>query len=97
MDRKHLQTIKGNRLQDTYEWIRTSPNYKAWLVEDSVDRLWITGDLGVGKIMLSLLITEKLEEQTQDETAKARILYFFCDSQDRTQSSAYTILRSWLY
>jgi len=97
LDRKHLQTIKGNRLQGTFEWIRESPNYKAWLVEDSVDRLWITGGLGVGKTMLSLFITDELEEKTQDETAQVRLLYFFCNSQHRTQSSACTILRSWLY
>ncbi|KAK8112525.1 hypothetical protein PG984_013051 [Apiospora sp. TS-2023a] len=88
-DRAELQNEKGRRLQGTCLWIQTHPDYRNWLQGDCA-QLWISGGPGMGKTMLSIFITESLEENSE------RVTYFFCRHDDEKRNTETAVLRGLL-
>ncbi|KAH8747739.1 ankyrin repeat-containing domain protein [Diaporthe sp. PMI_573] len=95
VDRETLKSTKGQRTAGTCEWIRHNETYKSWLDGD-VQPLWISGDPGKGKTMLSIFLTEELERLTQ-ETEDAKLLFYFCSHQDEKRNGAVAVLRGLVY
>ncbi|RYP70906.1 hypothetical protein DL771_005156 [Monosporascus sp. 5C6A] len=91
VDREKLISTKGMRVAGTCEWIRENEAYKSWLYGD-VRLLWISGGPGKGKTMLSIFVTEELEEITQS-MEDARLLFYFCSHQDEKRNTAVAVLR----
>ncbi|KAK6815597.1 ankyrin repeat [Apiospora arundinis] len=88
-DRAELQSEKGRRLQGTCLWIQDHPDYQNWLQGDCA-QLWISGGPGMGKTMLSIFITESLEESSE------RVTYFFCRHDDEKRNTETAVLRGLL-
>ncbi|KAK8013029.1 ankyrin repeat protein [Apiospora marii] len=88
-DRAELQSEKGRRLPGTCTWIQTHPVYRNWLQGDC-EQLWISGGPGMGKTMLSIFITESLEESGE------RVTYFFCRHDDEKRNTETAVLRGLL-
>lgn len=74
VDRERVISAKGTRVAGTCEWITRNAKYRAWLSsdnnEDSNNKdntrlLWISGGLGKGKTMTSILLIEELERHTE--------------------------------
>lgn len=92
-DRDRLIRLKGQRVQGSSEWIRSNELYSNWLGLDSGNQiLAITGGPGKGKTMLSLSVTEELQN-LQWQTPRMDVIYFFCDSQDERRNTAVAVLR----
>ncbi|KAF2877987.1 hypothetical protein BDV95DRAFT_588977 [Massariosphaeria phaeospora] len=91
-DRSRIRAAIGRRTNKACEWLLHDQKYQAWVKRDT-DRLWISGSTGIGKTALSLFVTERLEKNKDN----SKVLYFFCSGQDSNRSSAFAIIRSWLY
>ncbi|KAK8019073.1 hypothetical protein PG990_004211 [Apiospora arundinis] len=88
-DRAELQSQKGRRLEGTCLWIQDHPDYRNWLQGDCA-QLWISGGPGMGKTMLSIFITESLEDSSEHVT------YFFCRHDDDKRNTETAVLRGLL-
>jgi ankyrin repeat protein len=89
--RETLKSVKGKRVEGTCEWITKNSVYQSWLNGDT-NLLWISGGPGKGKTMLSIFLTEELEEKTENT-----ILFFFSSNQDEKRNTAVAILRGLIY
>ena len=80
-------------MEGTCEWIEDNPTYRFWLEATESSLLWILGGPGKGKTMLSIHLTQKLEE----ERNRGQVIYFFCVSGNEAQGSSTAVLRSLLW
>jgi len=96
VDRERLINMKGMRVTGTCRWITQKWRYQSWL-HGSTHLLWISGDPGTGKTMLSIFLTEELERVSQQKRHNAELLFFFCSHQDEKLNTAVAILRGLLY
>ncbi|OCK76186.1 hypothetical protein K432DRAFT_437179 [Lepidopterella palustris CBS 459.81] len=84
------------RVEGTCRWILEHPNYVSWGSEEETTLLWITGDSGCGKTILSAYLMEYLGT-AQTTQPNALVCCFFCDDKIATQRDANAILRSIIY
>lgn len=103
VDRESVISAKGTRVAGTCEWITQNETYRTWLRSDS-DRdndgdgngdtrlLWISGGLGKGKTMISVFLTEQLEEHTA-RTDNTDLVFFFYSAGDKRRNTAIAVLR----
>lgn len=89
VDRAALISAKEKRVDGTCEWIWSHPEFQALLRGDQ-KLLWICGGPGKGKTMISIYLTEKLEEDQG-------VVYYFCRADDEQHRSAAYVLRSLLW
>jgi ankyrin repeat protein len=93
--RESVISAKGRRVAGTCEWIRNHESYRAWLNGD-INLLWISGGPGKGKTMMSIFLTEDLEQNilTMQNT---RLVYYFSSFQDENRNTGVTLLQSLIY
>jgi ankyrin repeat protein len=91
IDRNNLIDIKEGRVSNTCEWIRTTKEYKAFL-QGTQRLLWIWGEPGKGKTMLSIFISQDLELEKETKT-----IYFFCRAEHEKRNNAVAVLRGLLW
>ena len=94
-DRAKLVSTKGQRVKSTCEWIKEDKVYRSWLDSHS-QLLWISGGPGKGKTMLSIFLTEELAKVVEP-LKDAKLVFYFCDYQDKERNTAITILRGLLF
>lgn len=78
-DREHLVETMGERTESTCEWILQDTIYQAWL-KGNPSLLWLRGETGRCKTMLSTFLTNHL--RTTVTSPKARLIYYLRNSQD---------------
>lgn len=89
LHRASLISTKGKRVEGTCEWIRADETYKSWRNgEEQV--LWIRGGPGKGKTMLSIFLSQDLEEAGQT-------IYYFCANDDQQRNNAAAVLRALIW
>ncbi|KAL6709561.1 hypothetical protein ACN47E_001496 [Coniothyrium glycines] len=83
-------------VRGTCDWIMSHPAYLTWLAAEQTRLLWVTGEPGCGKTMLSAYLADHLR---LDRVAPARtqVFFFFCDEKVKLQRDANAILRGILY
>jgi hypothetical protein len=91
IDRRNLIDIKEGRVSNTCEWIQTTKEYEAFL-EGTHRMLWIWGEPGKGKTMLSIFLSQKLELERFSKT-----IYFFCRAEHEKRNTAVAVLRGLLW
>jgi len=95
--RDSLITRNGRWLKGTCEWILKTNQYMDWLNADAPSQLlWITGDPGKGKTMLSLFLINHREAVVKKEPERRKLIHFFCGAQDG-RNTGVAILRSLIY
>ncbi|KAF2279455.1 uncharacterized protein EI97DRAFT_492076 [Westerdykella ornata] len=83
-------------VQGTCSWILSHPAYLSWLTAEENRLLWVTGEPGCGKTMLSAYVTDHLSLGNAGPV-KPQIFFFFCDDTVKSQRDAIAILRGILY
>lgn len=96
IDRENLISTKGKRVPATCEWIKDNELYKSWLHSSTAQLLWISGGPGKGKTILSIFLTEELENMVREDD-EAELLFYFCGNQDHMRNTPVAILRGLLY
>lgn len=69
-------------VQGTCSWILNHPAYLAWLTAEETKLLWITGEPGCGKTMISAYLTDHLRLD-HASSAKPQVFFFFLRRQSQ--------------
>lgn len=98
-DMQMIANKKDRLLETTDSWMLNDVTYRKWLSEDRARVLWLHGDPGKGKTMLSIALIDDLTKRSQnaDKGLRLALAYFFCDNQDDRRGSASLILRGIMY
>jgi ankyrin repeat protein len=83
-------------VQGTCSWVLSHPAYLTWLTAEETGLLWITGEPGCGKTMLSAYLADHLRLH-HAAAVKPQVYFFFCDDKVKSQRDASAILRGILY
>ncbi|KAJ5160560.1 uncharacterized protein N7482_007564 [Penicillium canariense] len=75
-ERNRIQEQSGGVLKASCEWILSDHGYKTWETRKHNSLLWIHGEPGKGKTILSLGIIERLSK----ELPSGYLAYFFCQN-----------------
>ncbi|RWA05589.1 hypothetical protein EKO27_g9520 [Xylaria grammica] len=100
-----MQRIKNNKdqlLDDAYEWIFDTPEYKMFSSWDSSklespqpQMLWLKGHAGTGKTMLMIGLIRRFSSQSA--ALAPAVSFFFCQGTDAKLRNATAVLRSLIW
>ena len=90
IDRNNLIDTKHEIVGDTCDWILTTTQYQAWFDRAADRLLWVWGEPGKGKTMLSIFISQKLE-------VARKTVYFFCSAESEDRRTATAVLRGLIW
>ena len=90
-----IRSAKGDRVDDTCDWVLTQHQYTSWLVEESPQLLWLSGAPGIGKTMIASFLVEELTP-IAERTPQMTLAYYFCDDKRQERRTATAILRGLL-
>jgi ankyrin repeat protein len=97
-DKATIESRKDELFEETYDWILKDGVFTEWLNNDANSVIWLHGDPGKGKTMLSIALIDELSLKVSITPNDPDILaYFFCDRQDGRRGSCLSILRGLLY
>lgn len=97
-DMQKIQDDKDKLVQGTCSWILGDPVYTKWLNEDRSQILWIHGDPGKGKTMLSTFLIAELRKRVEQSNNLNQVeAYFFCGNKDDRRNTGVAMLSGLLY
>jgi len=109
-DKTRIQYEKDKLLKQCYSWILEDATFQKWLAKGDTRLLWIKGDPGKGKTMLTIgLIDELTSKHGSSTTILKRLIkfkrpsrpcllaYFFCQSTRPDLNNAASVLRGLIY
>lgn len=85
------------RYGDTCQWIFDNEVYNNWVDKTSPILLWISGDPGSGKTVLTAYLSKEIAERLHKARRTHLLTYFFCDDTDSQLKTATGILKSLIY
>lgn len=93
-DRDGLVDTMGPPVEATCQWMLQKDLFKTWITANPAF-IWLRGDTGKGKTMLSIFLTAELHKQTKEPNT--HVIYYFCGKQDEKRNTAAAVLRSLLW
>lgn len=94
----HLEEVLERRCDHTGKWINTDPVFKNWKNSKEHETLWLTGDAGSGKTVMSASIINSLQKEfSKSDSQKPLVLYFFFDNKEQEKSDHLNVLPELLY
>jgi hypothetical protein len=109
-DRARIEGDKDRLLRDCYAWILDDASFRRWRTQDASRLLWIKGNPGKGKTMMTMGVIAELssarKERSWLETITATLnvgpgpsllAYFFCQSTQPELNNALSVLRGLVY
>ena len=94
-DRARIEGDKDTLLRDCYAWILDDRNFQQWRTQDASRLLWIRGDPGKGKTMMTMGVISELDLEFKSQTCL--LAYFFCQSTIPELNNAVSVLRGLIY
>lgn len=91
-ERQKLINAKGSRVDGTCQWVLGHELYLSWKASLNTRVLWVSGGPGKGKTMISIFLTEELENEVKD-SENAILMYYFCENKDADRNTAIAILK----
>ncbi|PYH39670.1 NACHT and WD40 domain protein [Aspergillus neoniger CBS 115656] len=93
---KTIESLKESVMDDLYTWIFDTEQFKGFMCweENGPRRLWISGQAGTGKTMLSIGTIKELQTRGLREPEPPTILYFFCQHTDADLNNGVAVLQS---
>jgi hypothetical protein len=80
------------RVEGTCMWFLRHPKYVMWLKEEKSSLLWLSGDPGCGKTVLSSFLVDELRSTRSQAEFPATFCFFFCDDKIESQKDATAVL-----
>ncbi|KAF2015094.1 WD40 repeat-like protein [Aaosphaeria arxii CBS 175.79] len=103
-DRARIEEGKDTLLRSCYGWILNNPTFRHWRTAKESRLLWIQGDPGKGKTMMTMGIIDELspEEMLRPKSMKAGsspglVAFFFCQNARPQLNNAVSVLRGLIY
>lgn len=81
----------------TCAWFSGQENYDYWLTEPDSIALWVSGNTGCGKTILSSFIVDELSTVKFRSRVPSTVCYFFCDTKNDQENTAEAILLAILH
>ncbi|PWY84057.1 NACHT and WD40 domain protein [Aspergillus eucalypticola CBS 122712] len=93
---KTIESLKESVMDDLYTWIFDTEQFKDFMCweENAPRRLWISGQAGTGKTMLSIGTIRELQTRGLRQPEPPTILYFFCQHTDADLNNGVAVLQS---
>jgi hypothetical protein len=107
-DRARIEGDKDTLLRDCYAWILDDSNFQQWRTQDEARLLWIRGDPGKGKTMMTMGVIDELsqprpsyetilEAPVLSDNSTPLVSFFFCQSTIPALNNAVSVLRGLVY
>jgi ubiquitin carboxyl-terminal hydrolase 14 len=96
-DHKSPRQLIPTRQPGTLEWVLVHREFLRWTEDKMSVPLWISGNPGMGKTVLSLFLVELFEKQGKQEDLSTRVIYFFCNDQDETRKTGLSLLKALIH
>ncbi|CAN9172452.1 unnamed protein product, partial [Alternaria alternata] len=107
-DRARIEGDKDRLLKDCYAWLLDDASFQRWRMQDASRLLWIKGDPGKGKTMMTMGVIDELSQPRPSREAllEAPVLsnnstplvsFFFCQSTIPALNNAVSVLRGLIY
>ena len=91
-----IVSTKDNLLKDSCSWILKDSSYLKWLNGEGSGLLWIHGDPGKGKTMMTIALISHISEQLTSGASDV-LSYFFCQNTVPALNRATSVLRGLIY
>jgi len=92
-DRKRIENDKDPLLEGSCAWIFNDPAFTRWWDDDDCRVLWIHGDPGKGKTLMTMAIIDEISRRLELSPDSRILSYFFCQSTIPDLSNANAIVR----
>lgn len=73
------------------------PKYLTWLKEERSSLLWVSGDPGCGKSVLSSFLVDELKDSGSQAILRATVCFYFCDDKIESQKDGKAVLSGLLH
>ncbi|KAF7916712.1 hypothetical protein BELL_0420g00010 [Botrytis elliptica] len=94
--RREIEARTDRLLSKSCDWILNNKSYKSVIESDQSDLLWVHGQAGKGKTMLSMYLVDTLSKQVAQNPCD-QIAYFFCDNNTDQRNSTLHALKTVLH
>ncbi|RII04509.1 hypothetical protein CUC08_Gglean011896 [Alternaria sp. MG1] len=109
-DRARIEGDKDRLLRDCYKWVLEDDSYQRWKTQDASRLLWIKGEPGKGKTMMTMGVIAELSRKDEVKrsiwnvmgrlwpvSGPCLVAYFFCQSARPELNNATSVLRGLIY
>ncbi|EUC40026.1 hypothetical protein COCMIDRAFT_109863, partial [Bipolaris oryzae ATCC 44560] len=107
-DRARIEGDKDRLLRDCYAWILDDDSFQRWRTHDEARLLWIKGDPGKGKTMMTMGVIDELsrpklsheallEAPVLSDNSTPLLSFFFCQNTVPALNNAVSVLRGLIY
>ncbi|KAK6518886.1 hypothetical protein TWF281_003577 [Arthrobotrys megalospora] len=100
-DKTRYESTKDSPIVESYSWILLHQLFQDWNSNVGKPVLWVSGDAGKGKTMLTMGVIDSLERTgglgEPHQMPTAPIAYFFCQATDNRRNNAAAVLKGLLY
>ena len=107
-DRARIEGDKDTLLRDCYAWILDDDSFQQWRTQDASRLLWIKGDPGKGKTMMTMGVIAELsrpgssyvvvpKKRRRIDDLEPLLSFFFCQSTQPELNNALSVLRGLVY
>ncbi|KAJ4209776.1 hypothetical protein NW767_000054 [Fusarium falciforme] len=100
-DKIRINDAKGGLLNGSCDWILKHDAFQKWHDNESIRLLWIKGDPGKGKTMLTIGIISELERRIQalneENGKKAFLCYYFFEGTNSDRNNPVAMLRALIW
>jgi hypothetical protein len=107
-DRARIEGDKDRLLRDCYAWLLEDDSFQRWKTQDASRLLWIKGDPGKGKTMMTMGVIDELSQSKSlhiaapkrrrlDNKPKPLLSFFFCQNTVPQLNNAVSVLRGLIY
>ncbi|KAF1835058.1 hypothetical protein BDW02DRAFT_310937 [Decorospora gaudefroyi] len=107
-DRARIEGDKDKLLKDCYGWILDDSSFRRWRTQSESRLLWIKGDPGKGKTMMTMGLIDELSQSESSrvvvpmkrrlvDDSESLVSFFFCQNTIPVLNNAVSVLRGLIY
>jgi hypothetical protein len=107
-DRARIEGDKDRLLRECYAWILDDTSFQRWRTQDEARLLWIKGDPGKGKTMMTMGVIDELsqprlpheavpEAPMLSDDSTPLVSFFFCQNTVPALNNAVSVLQGLIY
>ena len=84
-------------LEGSCSWILNDPAFLDWWSEECSRLLWIHGDPGKGKTMMTMAMISEVQKRLDSDPGSGILAYFFCQNTESDSNRATSVLRGLIF